>query len=45
MEAGGSPPNADRRSDWWAFTHDRGLIEDGVVSGDRVERGPGFWRW
>ena len=44
MEAGGSPPNADRRSDWWVFTHDPGLIEDGVVSGDRVERGPGFWR-
>jgi beta-glucosidase/6-phospho-beta-glucosidase/beta-galactosidase len=44
MEAGGSPSNADRRSDWWSFTHDRGLIEDGVVSGDRVERGPGFWR-
>src|SRR5688572_27586576 len=44
MEAGGSPANADRRSDWWVFTHDRQLIEDGVVSGDRVERGPGFWR-
>ena len=44
MEAGGSPPNADRRSDWWVFTHDSDLIEDGVVSGDRVERGPGFWR-
>jgi len=44
MEAGGAPPNADRRSDWWVFTHDRGLVEDGVVSGDRVERGPGFWR-
>ena len=22
VEAGGSPANADRRSDWWAFTHD-----------------------
>jgi beta-glucosidase/6-phospho-beta-glucosidase/beta-galactosidase len=42
VEAGGSPSNADRRSDWWAFTHDPGLIRDGVVSGDRVERGPGF---
>jgi beta-glucosidase/6-phospho-beta-glucosidase/beta-galactosidase len=44
VEAGGSPSNADRRSDWWAFTHDAGLIRSGVVSGDRVERGPGFWR-
>jgi beta-glucosidase/6-phospho-beta-glucosidase/beta-galactosidase len=44
VEAGGSPSNADRRSDWWRFTHDAGLIRDGVVSGDRVERGPGFWR-
>jgi beta-glucosidase/6-phospho-beta-glucosidase/beta-galactosidase len=44
VEAGGSPAHADRRSDWWAFTHDPGLIAAGVVSGDRVERGPGFWR-
>jgi beta-galactosidase len=44
VEAGGSPTNADRRSDWWAFTTDPDLIEAGVVSGDRVERGPGFWR-
>jgi beta-glucosidase/6-phospho-beta-glucosidase/beta-galactosidase len=44
VEAGGSLANADRRSDWWAFTHDPGLIRDGVVSGDRVERGPGFWQ-
>ena len=43
VEAGGSPSNADRGSDWWAFTHDPELIRDGVVSGDRVERGPGFW--
>ncbi len=47
VEAGGSPSNADRRSDWFAFTHDPGLIRDGIVSGDRIERGPGFlhtWR-
>ena len=44
VEAGGSPANGDRRSDWWAFTHDPELIADGVVSGDRVEQGPGFWR-
>jgi beta-glucosidase/6-phospho-beta-glucosidase/beta-galactosidase len=43
-EAGGAPGHADRRSDWWAFTHDAGLIRDDVVSGDRVEEGPGFWR-
>ena len=44
VEAGGSPSNADRRSDWYVFTHDPALIRDGVVSGDRVESGPGFWR-
>ncbi len=43
-EAGGTPAHADRHSDWWAFTHDAGLIRDHVVSGDRVEQGPGFWR-
>ncbi|HEU4656596.1 MAG TPA: glycoside hydrolase family 1 protein [Capillimicrobium sp.] len=43
-EAGGSPSHADRRSDWWAFTTDPGLIRSGVVSGDRVTGGPGFWR-
>ena len=43
VEAGGSPSNADRGTDWWVFTHDPELIRDGVVSGDRVERGPGFW--
>ncbi|HLM51438.1 MAG TPA: glycoside hydrolase family 1 protein [Solirubrobacteraceae bacterium] len=42
-EAGGRPSNADRRSDWWAFANDPGLIGEGVVSGDRVARGPGFW--
>jgi beta-glucosidase/6-phospho-beta-glucosidase/beta-galactosidase len=44
VEAGGSPRTADRRSDWWAFTTDPGLVRAGVVSGDRVDRGPGFWR-
>ncbi|MEZ5154566.1 MAG: glycoside hydrolase family 1 protein [Solirubrobacterales bacterium] len=46
-EAGGSPANVDRRSDWYRFTTDPGLIADGVVSGDRVADGPGFlneWR-
>ena len=44
VEAGGSPPFADRASDWWAFTHDAALIREGAVSGDRVERGAGSWR-
>ncbi|HEX2388352.1 MAG TPA: glycoside hydrolase family 1 protein [Solirubrobacterales bacterium] len=46
-EAGGSPANVDRRSDWWAFTTDPELIADGLVSGDSVADGPGFlhaWR-
>ncbi len=44
VEAGGTPANVDRRSDWYAFTSNPGLIDDGVVSGDQVSRGPGFWR-
>ena len=44
VEAGGSRANSDRRSDWWAFTTDPDLIQAGVVSGDRVARGPGFWQ-
>ena len=44
VEAGGSPSHVDRRSDWFAFTHDPDLIGQGVVSGEQVERGPGFWR-
>jgi beta-galactosidase len=43
-EAGGRPANADRRSDWWVWSHDRANIAAGRVSGDRVERGPGHWR-
>ena len=46
-EAGGEPANVDRKSDWFEFTTDPGLIADGVVSGDRVADGPGFlneWR-
>ena len=43
-EAGGTPANADRRSDWWAWTHDRANIEAGRVTADRVEHGPGHWR-
>ena len=42
-EAGGEPANVDRRSDWYEFTTDPGLIADGVVSGDSVADGPGFW--
>jgi beta-galactosidase len=44
VEAGGSRANSDRRSDWWAFTTNADLIRAGVVSGDRVARGPGFWQ-
>jgi beta-glucosidase/6-phospho-beta-glucosidase/beta-galactosidase len=44
VEAGGTPSNVDRRSDWYAFTTDPGLIADGVVSGDQISDGPGFWR-
>jgi len=43
-EAGGRPSNADRRSDWWVWSHDAQNIAAGRVSGDRVERGPGHWR-
>jgi beta-galactosidase len=43
-EAGGHPANADRRSDWWVWTHDADNIAQGRVSGDLVERGPGHWR-
>ena len=41
-EAGGSPANVDRRSDWYAFTTDPDLIADEVVSGDSIADGPGF---
>ena len=44
VEAGGSPSNVDRQSDWYAFTEDESLAADGVVSGDSIARGPGFWR-
>jgi beta-glucosidase/6-phospho-beta-glucosidase/beta-galactosidase len=37
-EMGGTPANADRGSDWWAWTH-----ADTGVSDDRPERGPGSW--
>jgi beta-galactosidase len=43
-EAGGQPANADRRSDWWVWSHDPTEIAEGHVSGDLVERGPGHWR-
>jgi len=44
VEAGGTPSNVDTASDWYRFTTDPQLIADGVVSGDRVADGPGFWR-
>ena len=45
-EAGGTPANADRNSDWWVWSHDPDEIAAGHVSGDLVERGPGHWaRW
>ena len=33
----------DRSSDWWAWAHDSKNVEDGVVSGDLPENGPGFF--
>jgi beta-glucosidase/6-phospho-beta-glucosidase/beta-galactosidase len=42
VEAGGKPSLRFTQSDWDFFTHDRQLIDDGVVSGDFAERGPGF---
>ena len=44
VEAGGTPSNVDRNSDWYRLTTDPQLIRDGVVSGERVADGPGFWR-
>jgi beta-glucosidase/6-phospho-beta-glucosidase/beta-galactosidase len=44
VEAGGTPANVDRKSDWYEFTSDSALIGDSVVSGDQISRGPGFWR-
>ncbi|HSD76071.1 MAG TPA: glycoside hydrolase family 1 protein [Solirubrobacteraceae bacterium] len=43
-EAGGRPSNADRGSDWWAWTHDAQNIAAGRVTADSVEDGPGDWR-
>lgn len=46
-EAGGRPAHVDRRSDWYQFATDPGLIAAGAVSGDRLADGPGFlnaWR-
>ncbi len=42
-EAGGPRVNADRRSDWWVWTHDRDNIDKQRVTGDLPERGPGHW--
>ena len=43
-EAGGTPSNRDRGSDWWTWSHDRENIAAKRVSGDLPERGPGHWR-
>ena len=42
-EMGGSPVNADTRTDWWAWTHDAQNQAAGRVTADRPERGPGHW--
>ena len=42
-EMGGSPANVDRGTDWFAWTHDAFNLENGVVSRDKPERGPGHW--
>ena len=43
-EPGGRPSHVDRRSDWYRWVTDADNVARGVVSGDRPERGPGFWR-
>jgi beta-galactosidase len=40
----GKGKNADRESDWFAWTHDDANIADGIVSGDQPEQGPAHWR-
>ena len=45
-EAGGSPANVDKRSDWYAFTSDPDLIAEDVVSGDDIADGAkAAWNW
>ena len=39
----GQGHNVDRRSDWFAWSHDADNIADGTVTGDRPEDGPGFF--
>jgi len=41
---GGKGQDADPNSDWYAWTHDPANIQNGIVSGDQPEQGPGFWR-
>ncbi len=43
-EAGGSPSNVDRGTDWWTWTHDATNIAKKWVTPDRVERSAGHWR-
>ena len=31
------------KTDWWAWVHDKGIKEEGIVSGDTPLDGPGFW--
>ena len=40
----GKGRNLDPNSDWFAWTHDQGNIDAGIVSGDQPEDGPGHWR-
>ena len=40
----GQGRNLDPNSDWFAWTHDQGNIDEGIVSGDLPEDGPGHWR-
>jgi beta-galactosidase len=36
--------DVDAETDWWAWSHDADNIEQGRVSGDKVEQGPGSYR-
>ena len=41
---GGQGGDLNQNSDWWIWTHDADNIANGVVTDDRPEDGPGFWR-
>lgn len=42
-EMGFSPESIDPNSDWYVWLHDGKNIEEGRVSGDVPEQGPGYW--